>query len=543
MKRSVPFVSLVIVLLACGAVFSRPDLVVTSLSLEPVNPVAGESVILEATVRNVGTSGVEEAFQVRFALDGAVLGSPTLPSLDAGRSQSVTVRWQAEPGAHTISVEADQPSDRIDEGNETNNALVATVVVPVGQGSASYLSELKVAVARFEDRSGSGFINVGEGVADELIQRLVTSGVRVLERSEFEAVMQERGLNPSLTENLATAGQILGADLLIVGSVTKAAVQQSSLSLGFASFTSVTARVEVTARLVNVYTSQILKAVSAEGEAEGAGPARFDFGQLFQFLQPVPTAVCAGGLLTDKSLYSPGEAVRIGYRNPGLATWYSVEIDTGGGAFVRVLNLQFVPSGGCGEWLWDGRDTFGAQMGPGTYTAKLWDGTTYVAATSFQIKPGISPVIPFPQVTVGSAEFATSVAGEATSQALNQLVVRLIQGMEEVAPAVLAARESLREEGRAAPQQSEGEVADVLPDGRVAINIGAANGVSLRDFFQVLATANVIRDPTTGEILTYDVLGVKGEIVIVEVRDRASYGVRTTIFDALVGDIVRRLNP
>jgi hypothetical protein len=78
-----------------------------------------------------------------------------------------------------------------------------------------------------------------------------------------------------------------------------------------------------------------------------------------------------------------------------------------------------------------------------------------------------------------------------------------------------------------------------LPDDRIAINIGAEEGIHKGDFFQVLSTANLVVDPSTGEILSYDQLGVKGEIVITEVRQKVSYGVRTSDFDLLIGDIVR----
>ena len=75
------------------------------------------------------------------------------------------------------------------------------------------------------------------------------------------------------------------------------------------------------------------------------------------------------------------------------------------------------------------------------------------------------------------------------------------------------------------------------------ISIGATTGVSKGDFFQVLHTQNVITDPSTGEILDYEIIGIKGEIVIVEVRERVSYAIRTTEFVPVVGDMVEGSNP
>jgi hypothetical protein len=89
----------------------------------------------------------------------------------------------------------------------------------------------------------------------------------------------------------------------------------------------------------------------------------------------------------------------------------------------------------------------------------------------------------------------------------------------------------------------EGQVASVLPDGRIAINIGASSGVAHGDVFEVFDVASVIVDPQSHDILGYDILGIKGEILITEVRERVSYGVLTSEFEPAIGDIVRWLVP
>jgi len=545
-KRLSLIVSLLLVLLTTGVALSKPDLVVTDISWQPQSPHAGEEVTITATVRNVGTSDAEGRFYVRFLMDGTQIDAPSISfGLDAGRTKAVSVSWTAQLGTHTIVVEADQPFDRIDESNEANNTLPAAFVVRISPSSTSRLASLKVAVARFDDRSGSGFINVGEGVADELIAWLVKSGVRVLERSELEAVMQERGLNPAFTSDLATAGQILGADLLIIGSVTRVDVQQVSFSLGFFSVSSAAVDVAMSARLVNVYTTEIVKAVSSEGKEEGATGFSVDIGKIVALSQPAATNVCTGGLCTDKSYYYTGETVNIGYLNPGPSAWYDIVIETSGGTPLKWLGWQFINTGGCKQWFWDQRNTLNLQMPPGMYTAKLWDGISYIAPVNFQIKPGSGPPTPLiDEIRVGSNQFDETIVGRAANSALNELVFKLIQGMEEVAPAVLATRGALALAGEApTPEAREGQIARILDDGRIAINIGASHGVTKGDFFQVLDTTNLIVDPATGKVLAYDVLDVKGEIVITEVRDLVSYGVQTSEFVALVGDIVRPSAP
>ena len=531
-KRFVPLVSLLIVLFIMVTALAKPDLVVTDIALTPQDPIVGDRVTVTVTVENVGASDADGRFSVRFLIDGFPVDTPSIPfGLDAGRSKIVSFDWTAEVGMHTISVEADQPFNRIDEANEANNSRVITLTVPINPDTMPHVTSLKVAVARFDDRSGSGFVNVGGGVADELIERLVRSGVRVLERSELEAVMQERGLNPAITEDLTTAGHILGADLLIVGSVTKVNVQQVSMSLGFFSVSSASVEVAMSARLVNSYTSEIMSAVSVAGSAEGTTGFSVDIGKIASLGQPASTDICTGDLHTDKSYYSTGETVHIGYKNPWGSGWYGIEIHTGDGGFLKWLGWQFIDAGGCGKWF--------MQMGPGTYTAKLWDGTSYIANTTFQIKPGGIFGIPLiDEITVGSGQFNETIVGQATNSALDQLVSHLIGGMEAIAPTVITMREALP---ATTPSWSPrtGQIAAILPDGRVAINIGASDGVSKGDFFQVLSTTNLIIDPNTGEILAYDALGTKGDIVITEVRDQVSYGVRTTDFDPLIGDIVR----
>ena len=535
-------VSLSIVVFASVLGIATPDLIIANINLSPENPVVGQMITITATVENIGISDAPDRFSVRFLVDGIQVDTPSIPfGIDAGRTKDISINWQANPGIHTITVEVDQPFNRISESNENNNSQTTTFPVAIDPATSA-LSNIKVAVARFEDRSSSGLINVGQGIADELVGRLVQSGVRVLERSDLEAVMQERGLNPAIQSDLVTAGQLLGADLLIVGSVTKANVQQQAVSLGFFSASSASVDIAMSARLVSVYTSEIVGAVSSEGSASGSTGFSVDIGRLLSASQPATANVCSGGLRSDRPYYYIGETAHFGYKNTGLAGWFGVEIDTLGGAFIKTLDGgQFVNSGACGEWFWDQRGPGGVQLSPGLYIAKLFDvmSSSYIATVSFQIKPGTGPVTPMNEITVGSGQFDETIVGKATNNALDRLVSQLIAGMENAAPAVLAARGSSAARTSAAVAAHEGQVAAILSDGRIAVNIGADAGVHKGDFFQVLETVSLVVDPVTGEILSYDVIGVKGEIVITDVRDRVSYAVPTSVFEPLIGDIVR----
>jgi len=547
-KCIVPLIMMIWVGGVAPCVLALPDLVVSQIDIVPTSPVAGTPVTFVVTIENIGSSDVKGMFRVVFKLDGLQIDALSIPSgLAGGTAQSLSIPWTAKVGPHVFSVEVDAPFDRIKETDEGNNTEVFLFTVPLSEQAAEMLESLKIAVARFEDLSGSALVNVGGGVTDKLIERLVSVGLHVLERSEFEAVMQERSFNPTFTGDVSAAGRLLGADLLIVGSVTDVDVQEMSISFGFLNFNSrfksAAVDVAVTARLVNTRTSEIISTFSAEGHDEGTTGFSIDFGRLLPFLQSGSPNLCVGGFVTDRPWHYVGETVPFGYRNPGMSGWFGVEIYTGGGAFVRWLGWRFVNAGDCSTWVWDQKNTSSVQMNPGVYTAKLWNGTSYIATADFQIRPGVSlSAPPVDEITVGSARFDDTVVGSALNKTLDQLVSSVLQAVEDVAP-LLAEQESLPAAVLVAPRVREGQIAAILPDGRFAINLGASSGVTKGDFFEVLAVENVIVDPQTHEILAYDVLTVKGEIVVTEVRDRVSYTVPTSKFAPGIGDIVRRVPP
>jgi len=59
----------------------------------------------------------------------------------------------------------------------------------------------------------------------------------------------------------------------------------------------------------------------------------------------------------------------------------------------------------------------------------------------------------------------------------------------------------------------------------------------------VIETENLLIDPETLSIISYDAVGVEGEILIVEVHDDVSYAVRVGEFTPAVGDVVRFIEP
>lgn len=145
--------------------------------------------------------------------------------------------------------------------------------------SANAQLKKRVAVSRFQDRSGTGYNHLGEGVADMLVTALVKSNkFSVIERQELEKVLEEQKLGESGLVTAETApklGKLLGVELLVVGSVSEFGTKESQVSGGL-SFISggvktKTARAVVDVRLVNTVTGEIVAAEKKEGEESSTG--------------------------------------------------------------------------------------------------------------------------------------------------------------------------------------------------------------------------------------------------------------------------------
>jgi hypothetical protein len=532
-------------LLSClsFAAFALPDLAV-DVVVQPFSPLAGQVVVIEAVVSNLGTSTLSDPFFVNMYVDGQEIAvRPVVGRLSPGDTTRVSAEWTALAGPHTITVVVDPPIGRIEESDETNNSATRLLNVTLDAESQAAIGQFKVVISPFTDLTQSGFLNLGVGVADKLAARLLGAGVRVLERDDLESIMQERRLNPDLDADLAMAGRLLGADALIAGSVTNVHVVESSLQLGFLSLSGAEATVDLSARLLDVASSQVLDTVAASGQDEGTTGFSVDLGGFLAMLQSETPDICGGGLQTVRSWYNVGESVPIAYHNATAPEWFSIEISTSVGSFVKWLGWQYVDAGACGVWYWDQQNVSGIQMSPGVYTAKIWDGTAYIAEVSFQIRPGISLTIPpVTEISVGTDEFENTVVGGALNRAADNLTSGLLESLILSSTALAMEREPMLFSG-SSPTTREGQIAAVLPDGRIAINIGATSGIAVEDELAVLEVANLVVDPQTQKILSYDTLSVRGDLVIIEVRDRVSFGLPLSEFEPEVGDVVRDARP
>ncbi len=405
-----------------------------------------------------------------------------------------------------------------------------------GGGEAPASDEAtRVAVTDFDDMSRARIDNLGSGFADKLAGRLAESGVRVVGRGEIESLMQEEGLDPTSLGDLSFAARELGVDLIVSGVVESLSVNTTTGSLWLFRASGAESRVEATAGLIDAASDAFVMTTSASGT--GVAPLTLSL-DLTSLLFPSPACdVCDGGLRVERTSYSEGELVSIGYSNDSLSGWFGVEVAAADGTFLRWLGWHYVARDACETWLWNQRDALGAPVGAGVYATRVRAGDSVIESASFQVRPGISLTLPsLEEITVGSAAFDGGVAGVAIDDAVGRLAALLLPTIlaHNAAPAFATAL--------GAPLESSpllGQVASVLPDGRTELNVGALNGVAVGDLFEVLAVDNLTFDPDTQAIVSYDVLETKGQIEIIEVRERASTGLRLGEFGLLVGDLVR----
>jgi curli biogenesis system outer membrane secretion channel CsgG len=127
-------------------------------------------------------------------------------------------------------------------------------------------------------------VDVGKGITDMLVDRLVRSGVySVIERQALDKILAEQNFSNSDRADPASAAKIakiLGVDAIIIGSITQFGRDDESTGVG--GFGRVAGRfglggvrrseakavVAVNARMINTSTAEILAVASGKGESE-----------------------------------------------------------------------------------------------------------------------------------------------------------------------------------------------------------------------------------------------------------------------------------
>lgn len=129
--------------------------------------------------------------------------------------------------------------------------------------------------------------DVGKGIADLLVEKLVTSGVySVIERKALDKILAEQNFSNSDRADPSSAaklGRILGVDAILMGSITQFGRDDSHVAAGGGGYglgrfgigsvgkKESKAVVAISARLVNINTAEILAAVKGLGESKRSG--------------------------------------------------------------------------------------------------------------------------------------------------------------------------------------------------------------------------------------------------------------------------------
>jgi curli biogenesis system outer membrane secretion channel CsgG len=129
--------------------------------------------------------------------------------------------------------------------------------------------------------------DIGKGIADMLVDKLVEGGTfSVIERKMLDKILAEQNFSNSDRadpNSAAKIGKILGVDAIIVGSITQFGRDDKSTGLGAAGTglgkfgiggvktSKSTAVVQLTARMINTSTAEILASVQGKGEDSRSG--------------------------------------------------------------------------------------------------------------------------------------------------------------------------------------------------------------------------------------------------------------------------------
>jgi curli biogenesis system outer membrane secretion channel CsgG len=131
--------------------------------------------------------------------------------------------------------------------------------------------------------------DIGKGISDLLVNQLVNDGTyRVIERNALEKILKEQNFSNSDRADANTAakiGRILGVDAIITGDITQFGRDDQSKNvggtalshwgakygLGNAGTKKAKAVVEITARLIDVNTAEIMASATGHGESDRSG--------------------------------------------------------------------------------------------------------------------------------------------------------------------------------------------------------------------------------------------------------------------------------
>ena len=179
----------------------------------------------------------------------------------------------------------------------SSRALTGLLVFATALVSANAQQKKRVAVMNFDYATVQSSVaalfganrDIGKGITDLLVDRLVTDGTySVIERQALDKIIAEQNFSNSDRANADTAAKIarvLGVDAIIIGSITQFGRDDKKTDVGGGALGNVTGRfgigglrksqstavVQITARMINTSTAEILASVTAKGDSTRSG--------------------------------------------------------------------------------------------------------------------------------------------------------------------------------------------------------------------------------------------------------------------------------
>lgn len=160
--------------------------------------------------------------------------------------------------------------------------------------------------------------DIGKGIADLLVDRFVNGAVySVIERKALDSILKEQNFSNSDRADANTAaklGRILGVDAIVIGSITQFGRDDKNTSVGGGGFGGLAGRyglggvghkeakavVNITARLINVETGEILASATGQGTSQRSGTTLLGSGG---------SAINAGGGGVDMGSHNFGQTI------------------------------------------------------------------------------------------------------------------------------------------------------------------------------------------------------------------------------------------
>jgi curli biogenesis system outer membrane secretion channel CsgG len=175
--------------------------------------------------------------------------------------------------------------------------LTGLMIVLALGATAQAQSKKRVAVMNFDYATVQTAVSslfgtnkdIGKGISDLLVDKLVEDGtLSVIERNQLDKILAEQNFSNSDRadpNSAAKIARILGVDAIIIGSITQFGRDDKKTDVGGGALGNVTGRfgiggvrksqstavVQITARMINTTTAEILASCTAKGESSRSG--------------------------------------------------------------------------------------------------------------------------------------------------------------------------------------------------------------------------------------------------------------------------------